>query len=213
MLTKHGNVVQSVEINSVLRNTYLLLSMTLILAAVMAYVGTQVQFSGVGYIAVVVASLVALIAIHFVKNSSWAVVLAFVFTGLMGFSIGPALQATLAVANGALYVGMAAGITGLIFVGLSAYVLISRKDFSFMGGILFIALIALVIVSIVAMFVNVPLLDMAIAYAGVLLFSGLILFDTSRIVHGGQKNYVLATVELFLDIINVFLFVLRIAKD
>lgn len=213
MLQYDGTVARSVATNSVLRNTYMLLSLTLIFAAVTAYIGTTVQFSMWGYIGTIVLSFVALFAIHAVKNSGWAVALVFAFTGLSGFSMGPLLQQFLNMPNGSLLIATAAGITALIFGSLSAYVLVTRKDYSFMGGMLFMGLIALVLVSLVAMFFSFPMLHLALAYVSIILFSGFVLYDTSRIVNGGETNYVLATVQLYLNIQNIFVSVLRIIKE
>lgn len=204
---------RSVEVNGVLRNTYMLLSMTLVVAAIAAYMSSQIHVGPIAYIAIVVLSFVALFAIHAFKNSGVGVALVFAFTALNGFSMGPILQSYLSLPQGPTLIASAAGITALLFACLSAYVLVTKKDFSFMGGMLFMALLALVLVSLVAMFFSVPMLNLALAYVSVILFSGFVLYDTSNIVNGGQNNYILATVELYLNISNIFLSVLRILRD
>jgi modulator of FtsH protease len=135
---------------------------------------------------------------------------AFGYTGLLGFSLGPILARYLSMAGGGEIVMGALALTGLIFMGLSAYVLISKRDFSFMGGFLMVGILVAFVASIGAMFFNVPAFSVAISGAFVLLMSGLILYETSNIVHGGETNYILATVTLYASIFNLFVSLLQI---
>lgn len=203
-LSKH------MEVSSVLRNTYMLLSMTLVWSAVLAYAGTQVTFSLPLSLGLLVGSLVTLFATLALRNSVWGLPMVFAFTGMMGFSLGPVLQHYLSLANGGTLIMTAAGMTALIFGALSFYVLTTRKDFSFLGGFLFVGLLVLVLASLVGLFFPMPMLQVALSAVGVLIFSGYVLYDTSKIIHGGETSYISATVSLYLDILNLFLDLLRL---
>lgn len=204
------------EASRVLRNTYTLLAMTLLTSAATA--GLAVTL-GVGRGTSLLMSLAALGLIWFVlprtANSGKGVAVIFAFTALLGASLGPLLSHYLKLQNGPQIVMQALGGTALVFLSLSAYVLMSRKDFSFMGGFLFVGLIV-VLVSLLAMAVAgffgvyISGVYLALNAAIVLLMSGFILFDTSRIIHGGETNYVLATTALYLDIYNLFVSLLQL---
>ena len=192
--------------NKLIRNTYTLLSMTLLFSAVMAGISMVIRTPAWIPIA---SSLAALVLLWFVipryRNSSAAVTLTFVFTGLLGFGLGPTLNYYVDVfSNGTELILTAAGGTGVIFLGLSGYVMTSKKDFSFMGGFLFVGLIVAVLGMVGALIFSIPSVFLAISAMMVLLMSGFILYDTSRIIHGGETNYVMATISLFLDIIILF---------
>ncbi|MDD3764195.1 MAG: Bax inhibitor-1/YccA family protein [Nevskiales bacterium] len=204
--------------HTVLRNTYLLLSMTLLFSAAMAGLSMAIGFRGLpahGLI-MLVGMLGLMFWVNAARNSSTGIVAVFAFTGFIGFMVGPLLSFYVqAIPNGSQLVLMALGGTGAIFMGLSAYVLTTRKDFSFMGGFLMAGLIAIVLLSvgtlIASMFgVQVQMLSLAISAAAMLLFSAMILFDTSRIIHGGETNYIMATVALYLDIYNIFMSLLHL---
>lgn len=214
-----GEVLDAISgsARQVLRNTYMLLSMTLLFSAVMAGVSMAVHAPyGLGMI----ASLVALGLLWFVlprtANSEKGIYTVFAVTGLLGFGLGPMLSAYLKfLPNGGQLILTALGGTGLIFASLSAYVLTTKKDFSFMGGFLMTGVLVLVFASlggiVAGMFgVNVTPMFMALSVVSMLVFSALILFDTSRIIHGGETNYVLATVALYLDILNIFTSLLQL---
>jgi modulator of FtsH protease len=196
--------------NAVLRNTYALLSMTLLWSAVTASIGAQLHWTGIGYIGVVLAGFATLFATMGLRNSGWGVLMVFAFTGLEGLGLGPLLQHYLHLHNGAQIVGMAAGTTGLAFMALSAFVLVTRKDFSFLSSFLFIGLTGLVLVGLFGMFFHSSALQLTLSVISLLVFSGYILMDTSRIVNGGERNYILATVSLYLDILNIFVNLLEI---
>jgi modulator of FtsH protease len=194
--------------NKVLRNTYLLLSMTLLFSAAMAGVAMATNAPHMGFMPMLVA-FGLLFAISKFKNSGWGIVLVFAFTGILGFSLGPLLNMYMASAAGTQTVLTAAGLTGLIFLSLSGYVLLTKKDFSFMSGFLITGMWG-VIGSMLLMFVGslfgfyVSGLHLAISAAVVMLMSGFILYDTSRIINGGETNYIMATVGLYLNIYNLF---------
>lgn len=196
--------------NAVLRNTYALLSLTMIWSTIMAAVGTMLHIGFGVYMLLALAGLGLLFATRAFRNSGMGVVMVFLFTGVEGLSLGPVLQVYLHMANGAQIVGMAAGLTGAMFFALSGYALMSRKDFSFIGGFLFAGLIMLVVAGLIGMFFNIPGMSLALSVVSALIFSGYILFDTSRIINGGETNYIMATVSLYLDILNLFLALLRI---
>ncbi|HSY26453.1 MAG TPA: Bax inhibitor-1 family protein [Burkholderiaceae bacterium] len=195
---------------TVLQNTYRLLSMTLVLSAITAYVGMIFPVGGLGMLGIFVLSFILLFATRANSNSGLGVLLLFGFTGLMGYSLGPTLNHYVALPHGSEIVGTALLATGAAFLGLSAYVQVTKKDFAFLGGFLFIALIGLIIVSIVGMFFPTPMLSLGLAYVSALIFSGYILYDTSDIISGRETNYIMATMRLYLNILNLFLALLRI---
>lgn len=197
--------------HKVLRNTYALLSMTLLFSALMAGVGMAI---GMPRGASLAASLGALALIWFVlprtENSAAGLAVVFGITGLMGLGLGPMLTQYLAIPGGGRLVATALGGTGLVFLGLSAYALTTKRDFSFMGGFLFVGLMVALVAMIANLFLEIPALSLATSAVIVLLMSGMILFDTSRIIHGGETNYVRATVSLYLDIYNLFVSLLHL---
>jgi modulator of FtsH protease len=148
--------------------------------------------------------------VHKTADSSTGLIMIFAFTGVMGASIGPMLGYYLSMANGPQLVMQALGGTALVFFGLSAYALTTRKDFSYMGGFLFVGLLVAVVASIANIFMGIPAVSLAISAAIVMIMSGLILFDTSRIVNGGETNYIRATVGLYLSIYNLFIHLLHL---
>ncbi len=197
--------------NKVLKNTYLLLSMTLIFSAAMAGVSIYLNFPPIHWILQLGGMIGLLMLTNVFKNSALGVLCVFAFTGFMGLTAGPTINMYLSFfSNGAELVMTAAGGTGVIFLALSGYVLTTRKDFSFMGGFLFVGLIVMIIASLANMFFQVPALHLALSAASIMLFSGYILYDTSKIIHGGETNYVMATVQLFLDIYIIFMNLLHL---
>ncbi|KZN45190.1 Bax inhibitor-1/YccA family protein [Pseudoalteromonas luteoviolacea] len=202
--TTEKAVMSTTETNKVLKSTYFLLAMTLAFSALTAAISMTMalpRFTGL------VCSLVAMGLIFVIQkkaNSSSAIGLVFLFTGILGFGLGPLLNSYLNLPNGGLLIAQALGSTALIFFGLSAYALTTKKDFSFMGGFLTIGILVTVGISIVNIFIGSPIVFIAINAVFVLLMSAMILFETSRIVNGGETNYVLATVGLFVAIYNLF---------
>ena len=188
----------------VLRNTYALLSMTLLFSAAAAALSVAAKLPAPGLVLMLVGSFGLLFAVHKLQNSGWAVPAVFAFTGFMGYSLGPVLNKTLALPGGAQIVMMALAATGVTFLALSAWVLATRRDFSAMGGFLFAGMVVALLAGLGAVFLQMPALGLAVSAMVALLSAGLILFETSRIVRGGETNYVLATVGLYLSIFNLF---------
>lgn len=208
--------VSSVDTHKVLRNTYMLLAMTLAFSAVAAGLSMAI---GIGPGASLIMSLSALAIVWFVlprvANSAAGLPVVFLFTGLLGASLGPILNRYLATSSGTEIVMQALGGTAIIFFTLSAYVTSTKKDFTFMGGFLatglILAIVASVGVLIASLFgVDVSMASLAISGVVVLLMSGFILYDTSSIIRGEQTNYIMATVGLYLNIYNLFTSLLHI---
>lgn len=202
--------IQNVETHKVLRNTYSLLAVTLLVSAISAFVGMAV---GLPHGLSLVFSLGALGILWFVlpkvANSPKGILVVFAVAALLGAGLAPTISYYLASANGGLVVMQALGGTALVFFGLSGYVLTTRKDFSFMGGFLMVGLITVVVASlafvVLGLFgIHMPAAQLAMSAVVVLLMSGFILYDTSAIIHGGETNYIMATVRLYLDILNLF---------
>lgn len=205
-----GTLSQGVEINKVLRNTYFLLGLTLAFSAVAAGISMAMGMPAIGAIVCMIAGIVMLFVVHKKADSASGIFWVFGFAGLMGASLGPMLLAYAGLPNGPSLIMQALAGTALIFFGLSAYALTSRKDFSFMGGFLMIGLLVIVVAAIANIFLSIPALSLTISAVAVLVMSGLILFDTSRIIHGGETNYIRATVALYLSIFNLFVHLLQL---
>jgi len=197
--------------NTVLRNTYLLLSMTLLFSAAMAGVSMALRLPNFGLLTIV-GMFGLLFLTSKLRNSKYGILSIFAFTGFMGLTLGPLLSFYIeSVPNGGELVLTALGATGLIFLSLSAYVLKTGKDFSFLGGFLMVGLIGVVVVMLLGyFFLDLSAYQMAISSAVVLLMGGFILFDTSRIIHGGETNYIMATMGLYLNIYNMFVHLLML---
>ena len=201
----------SVVVNRVLRNTYILLSMTLLFCAVVAAMSAALNWPHPGLIITLVGYFGLLFLTSALRNSAWGIVSVFALTGFMGLTLGPIISYYVtAVPNGDQIVMTAFGGTGLIFLGLSAYALTTRKNFAFLGGMLFAGILAAFVMSLVAVFFNMPMLSVAVSGIFIILMSGLILYQTSAIVHGGETNYIMATVTLFISIYNLFLSLIHI---
>jgi len=193
------------ETNKVLRNTYMLLSMTLIFSAVSAGVSAMLNLPHPGLIITLVGYFGLLFLTSKFQNSSLGLVFVFALTGFMGYTLGPIISAyTTMFSNGDELVMMAMGGTGVIFLGLSGYALTTRKDFSFMGASLMIGILVAFLAGLGAIFFEMPALSLGVSAMFVLLMSGLILYQTSEIIHGGETNYIMATVTLFVSIFNLF---------
>ena len=194
----------AVGTSRVLRNTYALLSMTLLFSAAIAAASVVFQLPAPGILLTLGGYFGLLFAVYKFKNSGWALPAVFALTGFMGYSLGQVLAKSLALPGGAQIVAMALAATGVTFLALSAWVLATRRDFSFMGGFLFAGMVIALIAGLGAVFLQMPALGLAVAAMVALLSAGLILFETSRIVTGGETNYVLATVGLYVSIFNLF---------
>ena len=203
--------VERLETHKVIRNTYLMLSLTLLFSAITAAVSMAMAVPGWTSLVTLGAALV-LIWFVLPRTAQSAAGLAVVFgiTGLLGFGLGPMLSYYLSLPNGGQIVMTALGGTGAIFLGLSGYALVSRRDFSFMGGFLVVGLVVVLAAMLGNLFLEIPALSMAISAAVVLLMSGFILYDTGRMVNGGEDNYLLLTVSLYLNIFNLFVHLLSL---
>jgi len=197
-------LMHTVEVKRVLRNTYALLAMTLLFSAVVASASVAYRLPAPGMILTLAGYFGLLFAIHKMQNSAWALPAVFALTGFMGYTLGPLLTHSLALPGGAQTVSLALAATGATFLSLSAYVLLTRRDFSFMGGFLFCGMVIALIAGIAAMVFEIAALGLAVSAMVALLSAGLILFETSRIVNGGENNYVLATVGLYVSVFNLF---------
>lgn len=191
-------------VQAVLRNTYALLSLTLLFAAATAFLSVSLALPAPGIILTLFGYFGLLFAIHKLKNSAWALPAVFALTGFMGYTLGPVLSRTLSLPGGATTIAMALAATGAIFLALSAWVLTTRRDFSWMGGMLFAGMVVAILAGLAAIFLQMPALALAVSAMVALLSAGLILYETSAIVNGGETNYVMATVSLFVSLFNLF---------
>ncbi|OYU00020.1 MAG: BAX inhibitor protein [Burkholderiales bacterium PBB1] len=188
----------------VLRNTYALLSLTLLFSAGIAAVSAAAQWPAPGILLSLAGNLGLLFLIYRLKNSVWALPAVFGLTGFMGYTLGPLLSKVMTLPGGGQVIAMALAATGAVFLALSAWALTTRRDFSVMGGFLFAGMVVALLAGLAAVFLQIPALGLAVSAMVALLSAGLILVETSRIVHGGESNYVLATVGLYVSIFNLF---------
>lgn len=205
-----GTRASDFEMNSVLRNTYMLLGLSLLFSA-----GAAVYSMAANIQMNFIVLLAGMIGLSFLtqalRNSAWGILSVFAYTGFMGLAVGPVLNSVIhGFSNGSQIVMTAMGATGLIFMTLSAYVLTSKKDFSYLGGFLFAAITVAFIASIAGIFFNLPLLQIVISAAFALISCGYILFTTSQIINGGERNYIMATISLYVAIFNLFVSLLRL---
>ncbi len=197
--------------NKLIRNTYLLLSMTLLFSALTATLSVALRMPPMTYlVSVGLAFALMWLVLPRTANSASGLGVVFAITGLLGFALGPLLGVYLKLPHGPQLVATALGGTGIIFLGLSAYALTTRRDFNFMGGFLFVGLLVVLGASLANIFLHLPALSLAVSAAVVMLMSGFILFDTSRMIHGGVDNYILATVSLYMNIFNLFISLLQL---
>ncbi len=205
--TQSGILIQT---NSIIRNTYMLLSMTLLFSAFTAWLGMITNAPVFGLLALPIY-FGLLFLTQALRNSVWGIVSIFAFTGFMGYTLGPILNfAIQGFSNGTQLVMASLGLTGLIFFALSGYALTTRKDFSYLGGFLFVAATVGMIASIAGIFFHIPLLYLGVSALFVLIASGMILFETSQIVNGGERNYIMATISLYVSIYNLFISLLQL---
>lgn len=193
-----------VATNSVIRNTYTLLSMTLLFSAAVAGISMSLNLPHPGLLLTLGGYFGLLFATSRFRNSSLGLAFVFALTGFMGYTLGPILNAYLNLPNGGQIVMTAMGATGAIFIGLSAYALTSKKDFSFMGSFLMAGIVVAFLAGLGAIFFEMQTLSLVVSAMFVLLMSGLILYETSSIIHGGETNYIMATVTLYVSIFNLF---------
>ncbi len=198
------------ETNSVIRNTYILLSSTLLFSALAAWWSMTTNAAPMGF-GVLLGYFGLLFLTQTLRNSAWGIASIFALTGFMGYTLGPLLNMVMySYTNGAELVMTAFGLTGIIFLALSAYALTTRKDFSYLMGFLFAGGMVAFIASLAAVFLQLPLLSLMGSAAFVLISSGYILFQTSQIINGGERNYIMATITLYVSIYNIFVSLLQI---
>jgi len=209
-------IATGAERNKVLRNTYMLLGISLVPTVIGALIGMSMNFSfmaehpimySLGAFAVLMGMFFAISAN---RDSGLGVVLLLALTGFMGLMLGPILQVALGLSNGAQIVGLAAGGTASIFLVLAGIATTSKRDFSFMGKFLMVGIVLLILASLANMFFQIPAMALTLSAVSVLLFSGFILYDVSRVVNGGETNYVMATLAIYLDIYNLFVNLLQL---
>lgn len=198
------NLSWTTSSNKVLRNTYALLAMTLLFSAAVATASVSYQWPAPGIVLTLAGYFGLLFAVYKFQNSAWALPAVFSLTGFMGYTLGPLLTYSLSLPGGGQTVSLALAATGATFLALSGYVLVTRRDFSFMGGFLFCGMVIAMVAGLAAIFFEMTALSLAVSAMVAMLSAGMILFETSRIVHGGENNYVLATVSLFVSIFNLF---------
>ena len=201
----------AIETNKLIRNTYTMLSMTLVFSALMAALSVYIKMGPMTYLLSIGAAFVLMwFVLPKTANSSAGLGVVFAITGLMGFALGPILNQYLNLPNGPQLVGMALGGTGAIFLGLSGYALTTRKNFNFMGGFLMTGMIVVLVAALANIFFSMPALSLAISAVVVMLMSGFILYDTSRMIHEPHGNYLMMTVSLYLNIFNLFISLLQL---
>ena len=211
-----GTQTSALSTHRVLRNTYLLLGLTMVPTVIGAFIGMAMNFSWLaanpilGTLGMLAVMIGLIFGIRATSNSAVGVVLLLGLTFVLGVFLGPTLQVALNLRNGAELVGMAAGGTGIIFLTLAGIATTTKKDFSFMGNFLMVGIILLIVAMLANLFFQIPALSLALSGVAVLLFSGFILYDVSRIVNGGETNYIMATLALYLDIYNLFVNLLHI---
>lgn len=191
-------------------NTYLLLTLTLLTSTITAAIAMNANAQPVHWVLMLAVFIGMPFIINRFRNSLWGLALTFIFTAFMGYVLGPILNLYLSLSNGPQIVMLAFGTTAAVFVGLSAYTFATKKDFSYMRSFLFTGLIVLLVAIIANIFMAIPLLSLTISSVAVLLMSGLILYDTSRMIHGGESNYIMMTVSLYANIYVLFVHLLNL---
>ncbi len=198
-------VESALVINKLIRNTYILLSLTLLFSALTAGISMAFNFPYLGPLVTLGGYFGLLFLTSSLRNSAWGLLSVFALTGFMGLTLGPMINAYLhTFSNGSELVMTALGGTGAIFLGLSGYALTTRKDFSFMGGFIMVGVLVAFLAGIGALIFSIPALSLAVSAMFILLMSGFILYQTSAMVHGGETNYIMATVALYITIYNLF---------
>ncbi|GJL75386.1 Bax inhibitor-1/YccA family protein [Nitrosomonas sp.] len=207
-----GRRAQSgIEINKVLRNTYMLLSLTLLFSGFTATISMAMNMPPMTYLISVIGGMViAMFVLPRFAHSTAGIGIVFLVTGLLGFGLGPILSMYASLPNGGNIIMLSLGGTGVIFMGLSAYVLTTRKNFSFLGGFLMVGFLLVLVAAVANIFLAIPAMSLMISAVVIMLMSGFILHDTSRIIHGGETNYILATIGLYMTIFNIFISLLQI---
>lgn len=198
--------------NKVLKNTYTLLSMTLLFSAATAAFAVVTHAPHPGLLLTLVGVYGLMYLTHALKDSESGLIAIFAFTGFMGYTLGPLLDATLMLSNGGTIITMSLGATGLIFLGLSGHVLTTKTNYDYLSGFLVIGMMVALLAMIGAWIFQIPALHLAVSGAFVLLSSGMILFQTSQLINGGERNYIMATISLYVSIYNLFVSLLHILR-
>ena len=209
----HGSrtTESAASVNKVVRNTYTLLSMTLFFSALCAVATIALEFGRGAGLLMIIGGFVMSFVVRATAESSKGLIAVFVFAGFMGGGLGPTLSAYLmAYANGSAIIAQALGGTGLIFLSLSGYALTTGRNFNFLGGFLATGMMVMLVAMIANIFLQIPAMSLAISAAVIMLMSGFILYDTSRIINGGERNYIMATISLYLSIFNLFIHLLNL---
>lgn len=214
-MQEHHNTLQQsgineVEVSKLFRNTYSLLALTLAFSAMVAFASMSLALPYPGIIVTLVGFYGLLFLTTKLRNSGWGLLSTFAFTGFLGYTLGPILNAYLTLPNGGQLVTMALGMTALVFFSLSAYAILSRKDFSFLSGFIMAGFVVLLCAVVASFFIQMSGLQLAISAGFVLFSSAVILYQTSAIIHGGEDNYIMATITLFVSIYNLFLSLLQL---
>jgi len=202
--------VEQREVSKVLRNTYGLLAMTLAFSGLVAYMAMQANAANPNIFVVLIGFYGLFFLTAKLRNSAWGLVSTFALTGFMGYTLGPILNMYLGLANGGELISSALSMTALVFFGLSAYVLITRKDMSFLSGFITAGFFVLIGAMLAGFFFQITGLQLAISAGFVLFSSACILFQTSAIIHGGERNYIMATIGLFVSLYNLFISLLQL---
>ncbi len=206
-----GSSEAGLATNKLIRNTYTLLSLTLLFSALTAGIAMAMNMPYMGPLLTLGGYFGLLFLTHWLRNSAWGLLAVFALTGFMGLTLGPLLNAYISnYANGTQLVMTALGGTGVIFLGLSGYALTTRKDFSFMGGFLMVGILVAFLAGLGAWIFSIPALSLAVSAMFILLMSGLILYQTSEMIHGGETNYIMATITLYVAIYNLFMSLLHL---
>lgn len=201
----------AITTNKVLRNTYMLLSLTLLFSGLTAALSMFMNMPPMTYmISVIGGMVIAMFVLPRFANSTAGIGIVFLITGMLGFGLGPILSMYASLPNGGNIITLSLGGTGVIFMGLSAYALATRKDFSFLGGFLMVGFLLVLLAALANIFLQIPAMSLMISAVVIMIMSGFILYDTSRIIHGGETNYVLATIGLYMTIFNIFISLLQI---
>lgn len=206
--TTNAGIIAS---NSVLKNTYMLLSITLLFSAATALLSsfTNAPFIGLGPLLLINFGLIFLV--NTLKNSAWGILAVFLFTGFFGYTLGPVINLVLyTYTNGTEILATSLGLTGVVFFGLSCYAMTSKKDFSYLGGFLFAGITVALIAGLMSGVMHIPMLSLITSCAFALLASGMILWETSQIINGGETNYIIATITLYVQLYNLFISLLQI---
>lgn len=214
-MQEHHNTLQQsgineAEVSKLFRNTYSLLALTLAFSALVAFASMTLALPYPGIIVTLVGFYGLLFLTTKLRNSGWGLLSTFAFTGFLGYTLGPILNAYLSLPNGGQLVTMALGMTALVFFSLSAYAILTRKDFSFLSGFIMAGFVVLLCAVVASFFIQLSGLQLAISAGFVLFSSAVILYQTSAIIHGGEDNYIMATITLFVSIYNLFLSLLQL---